>query len=303
MHVSYKWCYHFIMTLQWSSPLCVRTSSLFNHKHVPSKTTFLSTHVNTVHLKVSIAFFTMYKCVFPETFPQQSSTVFSAMFLHARSTFHAMDLSAISQESSGIFSDLMIVPDYSNCQSHGTDIAACLLRSFEGTWHVFSIHCWISVLLFHVADHSDSHPLAAGLWAVFLALRPCDTITSAIYQKSWTLSFHQTTYVLLPVGTSIYEGPIVFLSQMENEMSAGDYSKKHTIVTRPILCYKMRATMTSPLMARHKAVKCVMLLSCITCTGDDKLKTPVLWQASRHAALRTFISSPCWCIPAATTLP
>jgi hypothetical protein len=134
MHVSCMWCYRFIMALVWSSPSCLGNSSLCNHKQFPSKTTFLSTCENTVHLKVSIALFTMYKHVFPEAFPQQRSTVLSGMLLHARSTFHAMNLSATSQESSSIFGALMIVPDYLHCPSHGTDIAACLLHSFEGTW-------------------------------------------------------------------------------------------------------------------------------------------------------------------------
>jgi hypothetical protein len=37
-------------------------------------------------------------------------------------------------------------------------------------------------------------------------------------------------------------------------MSAGDYSEKRTVVTRLIFCYEMLATMTSPVMAIHKAV-------------------------------------------------
>jgi hypothetical protein len=37
-------------------------------------------------------------------------------------------------------------------------------------------------------------------------------------------------------------------------MSAGDYSEKRTNVTRPILCYEILATMTSPVLTRHKAV-------------------------------------------------
>jgi hypothetical protein len=59
------------------------------------------------------------------------------------------------------------------------------------------------------------------------------------------------------------------VSQVENEMSAGDYSEKNTIVTRPILCYEMLATMTSSVMARHKAVN----VSCCCLASSEKEMT------------------------------